>query len=132
MDALIGDRDGPLRQVVLQGLERDERPSGQGVVLDVAHAAFDLPLGPGASRAAGTWGDATVLAEGREAGMPDDRAGLGVVGDHQRRGVVAEDLLGQPAEMAASRVDAFEPVVLSLGEEGLGRRAAVSSPGRRS
>jgi hypothetical protein len=50
VDALVGDRDGPLRQVLLQGLERDERPPGQGVVLDVAHAAFDLPLGPGASR----------------------------------------------------------------------------------
>lgn len=119
VNATIGDLDDPLRQVPLQGRERRERPPGQGVVLDVADAALDLPLGPGAPRTAGARGDAAVLAEGHEAGMPDDRAGDGVVRGHQRRGVVAEDLLGQPAEVSAGRIDALEPVVLAFGEEGL-------------
>ena len=55
--------------------------------------------------------------------MPGDHAGLGVVRSHQRRGVVAEDLLGQSAEVAASRVDALEPIVLTLGEKGLAEQS---------
>ena len=43
--------------------------------------------------------------------MPDHRAGLGIVRSHQRRGIVAEDLLGQAVEVAASGVDALEPIV---------------------
>ena len=115
----IGDLDDPPGQVPPQGLERGERPPGQGVVLDVADPALDLPLGPGSSRAAGSRRDPPVLAEHLEARMPDDGAGLGVVRSHQRRGVIAEDLLGNPAEMAASGLDPFEPVILSLGQKRL-------------
>src|SRR5262249_57615119 len=117
VNATVGDLDDPLRQVPLQGHERGERPPGQGVVLDVADAALDLPLGPGAPRTASTRGDPPILAEGPQAGMPNDRAGRGVVGDHQRRGVVAEDLLGQSTEVAASRVDALGPGGLTFGAE---------------
>jgi hypothetical protein len=70
VNALVGDLDDPLCQVPLQGLKGDERPAGQGVVLDRADAAFDLPLGTGASWSAGTGGDAAVLRRGR----PDKRA----------------------------------------------------------
>ena len=56
VDPLIGDLDQPGGQVTFQVGEGDERSSGQGIVLDVADAAFDLPLGPRATGTAGLGG----------------------------------------------------------------------------
>jgi hypothetical protein len=51
-------------------------------------------------------------------------AGLAIVGRDQRRGVVAEDLLGEAAEMLEGALESLEPVVLPLGQ----KRPAVEPP----
>jgi len=121
VNPLIGDLDEPPGQVSSEGLERRERPPGQGVVLDVADSSLDLSLGPGSSRTAGSRRDPAVLTERLEARIPDDGAGPGVVRIDQRRGVVAEDLQGNPLEMAAGGLDSFEPIVLPLRQKRLAK-----------
>ena len=84
MDASIGDFDHPPRQVTLQLLERGERSPGQGVVLDVADAPFDLPFGAGTTRPTGLGCQSPIPAEGLEAWILDHMAGLAIVGSDQR------------------------------------------------
>jgi hypothetical protein len=117
VDPLIGDPDLPPRQVMLQVRQRSERSSGQGAVLDVADAAFDLPLGAGAAGTAGVGGQSTVAAESLEAWIPDNFARLAIVGGHQRRCGVTEDLLDEAAEVPEGAVNAVEPIVLPLIEK---------------
>ena len=114
----IGDLDHPPSQVRLQNLEGSERATGQCVVLDVADSPFDLPLGSSATRTTGLGCQASVPAERLESWIPDHLAGLAIVRGHQGRGVVAEDLLGEAAEVSEGSFEALEPVVLSLGKEG--------------
>src|SRR5206468_3231757 len=64
VDPPVGDMERPPEEVPLQGRERVERSAGQGVVLHIADAAFDLPLGARASGATGPRRDAPILAEG--------------------------------------------------------------------
>src|SRR5947199_10182075 len=63
VDPLIGDLDLPRRQVTLQAGEGIERSAGQCVVLDVADAAFDLPLGPRTTGTAGLGDQSASAAE---------------------------------------------------------------------
>ncbi len=110
----IGDLDHPSRQVTLQPLERVERSPSQGVVLDIANTAFDLPLGAGTTRATGLGRQSTIAAEYLESWIPDHMAGLTIVGRDQRRSVVAEHLLGEAAEVPEGPIEPLEPVVLPL------------------
>src|SRR3974377_1395843 len=118
MNPLVGDPDHPPRQVTLQVLEGSEQATAQCVVLAVADTPFNLSLGPGAARTTGLGCQPTVTAKGLEPWIPDHLAGLAIVGDHQRRGVVTEDLLGEAPEMLEGSLQALEPVVLSLRAEG--------------
>ena len=118
MDPLVGDRDHPPSQVTLQNLEGSEQATGQCVVLDVANSPFDLPLGSSATGTTGFGCQPTVTAKGLESWIPDHLAGLAIVGGHQWRGVVTEDLLGEAPKMLEGSFQALEPVVLSLREEG--------------
>ena len=118
MDPLVGDLDHPPSQVTLQNLEGSEQATGQCVVLDVANSPFDLPLGSSATGTTGFGCQPTVTAKGLESWIPDHLAGLAIVGGHQWRGVVTEDLLGEAPKMLEGSFQALEPVVLSLREEG--------------
>ena len=118
MDPLVGDLDHPPSQVTLQNLEGSEQATGQCVVLDVANSPFDLPLGPSATGTTGFGCQPTVTAKGLESWIPDHLAGLAIVGGHQWRGVVTEDLLGEAPKMLEGSFQPLEPVVLSLREEG--------------
>ncbi len=100
MNPLVGDPDHPPRQVTLQILEGSERASSQGIMLDVPNASFNLSLGPCAARTTGFGCQPTVTAKGLEPWIPDHLAGLAIVGDLQRRGVVTENLLGEAPEMS--------------------------------
>src|SRR5271157_1641246 len=86
-------------QVTLQNLEGSEQATGQCVVLDVANSPFDLPLGSSATGTTGFGCQPTVTAKGLESWIPDHLAGLAIVGGHQWRGVVTEDLLGEAPKM---------------------------------
>ena len=85
-------------------------------MLDVADAPFDLPFGAGTTGRR-TSGSIPIPAEGFEAWIEDHLAGLAIMGRHQRRGVVAEDLLGEAAELSEGSIESLEPIVLPLGKE---------------
>ena len=87
-------------------------------MLDVADAAFDLPLGPRPTGTAGLGVEPRSRQKASKPGIPDHLPGLAIVGGHQGRGVIAEDLLGEAAEVPEGAVEALEPIVLPLGEEG--------------
>src|SRR5208282_3356469 len=118
VNSLVGNLDRPPSQVTLQVLEGSERATSQSIVLDVADTPFNLPFGPRAARTTGLGCHASVAAERLKPWIPDHLAGLAIVGDHQRRGIVTEDLLGEAPEMLKGTFQALEPVVLSLCEEG--------------
>jgi hypothetical protein len=118
MNPQIGNLDHPVGKVNSKFLERGERSTCKGIMLDVANAPFDLALGTGAPWAAGLRYQAAVSAKCLESWVPNHFAGLAIVRGHQWRGVIAEDLLSEAAEMLEGPLQALQPVVLPLSEEG--------------
>ena len=107
MDSPIGDLNHPPRQVPLQLLEGGGCSPGQGIVFDVSDAAFDLPLSTSTAGSTGLRCQSSIPAESLEARIPDYLAGLTIVRGDQRRGVVAEDLLGESAEVSEGSIDSL-------------------------
>src|SRR5690606_12612492 len=88
VDACIGYCCLPLQQVVVLLLEAGEGPTLQGVLLDIAHAPFDLPLMPWGSRPGRQQDRSVMLAEApqlriqiRVVAVRADHGGLEVVGN---------------------------------------------------
>ena len=86
-------------------------------MFDVADAPFDFPFGAGTTGAAGLWCQSPIPTESLEAWIEDHLAGLAIMGRDQRRGVIAEHLLGEAAELSECSIETLEPVVLPLGKE---------------
>ena len=86
-------------------------------VFERPDTAFDLALGPRAARTASLGKESAIATERLESWIPHDLAGLAIVGDDQRRSVVAKDLLGESTKVPECPVEALEPVILPLGEK---------------
>jgi len=125
MNPDVGDLIHPPLQMVLECREARELAAGQCVVLDIADAAFDLPLGAGAVGFTGPRDQSSVQAVGGKTRAPADLTAGAVMRADQGTGVVAEQFLGQAAEPLEGAFQAFQPIVLALGE----KRPAEQPPG---
>jgi transposase len=107
--------DGYLRTLLIHGA-RSPVP-GDGVALDVADTALVLALGPGSERSTRPRHYSPVVAEGVQALVEDDFAGLHVVLADQSLCVVDQQLARRAAEVPEGALEALQPGRLALVQE---------------
>src|SRR6476660_2343235 len=117
MNANVGHFAHPPCEVRVQGSQRVETVTGDGVALDILHAAFVLALGSCPVRGARLGHHVPIPAERMEAVVEPDLARLRVVESHQRLGVVDQKLSGASAEMTERALNAAPPRRLPLMAE---------------
>jgi hypothetical protein len=113
----VGDLAHPASKMRLQFFQGCEAMTGNGIALDVAHAALVLALGPGAVWGTRPGDHAPVAAEGVEAVVEGDLAGLRVVLVDERPRVVDQHLAGGAAEVPERAFQALQPSGLALVQE---------------
>src|SRR5690242_2780888 len=85
--------------------KRGELSAFDEVLLQVEEGPFNLPLRSGAIRLARRWSNSIVAAQLQELRVPPELTWLGV--QHERFGVIDQELLGGAAEMAQALLDGF-------------------------
>ena len=118
MDTLIGDLAHPPVEMRLERGPTVEAAPGDRVVLHVADAALVLALGPRAVGRASARPETPVACKPMQPLVKSHLARRCVVVLDQRPGVVEQNLLRNPAEMAERPLHAVEPGRLSLMPEG--------------
>jgi len=128
VDALIGHRDNPVQQGLVEMIQRAEGLAPQEA-LDVLHTRFDLALGLGPVGPAKPRPEAPVGAEVPEDGVPLDPAALEVAGEHHRLGVVVEVLVSDAPEVFEGRLMTLDEGRQLLVQCGPGKEPAAVAQG---